>query len=458
MTSLQLENTVLAGRYLIRQRLGVGRQAEIFLALDQASEQPVVIKAASFPGLRAPLSAEGQHGRTVRFRQEGIWLDYLRHPHIVPYLAGGAARDVAGVQFDYHVLEYLAGGDLASFSTSLGGLSLTDALHLFRQAVVALTHCHSLGVIHRDVEPANLLLTADRQTLKLADFGSATSDEDPAAGQWNGYSQPHLYQPPECQPGQCAPPSAATDGYALAKTLYAVLAGRPPLELVGQPITALPPRMAEHPSAGALLKVLNQATASFVTDRYPSVAAFWADVERAAAVVSPVALLVSGDSKTGEPNATVSLPTTDHGHADAALKSVSSEGLLRSDLPSPVTTRLIGVGVVLGCLVLFIGSLVALYRFARESVRGQQRPRPAAASPARPLFHVKIVTPTKVQAAPLENPTARDWIGELSAGTEADVLEIRGQFYRVRPQKWVQRKSASISEGWVPRETVDGGL
>ncbi|MFQ3640245.1 MAG: protein kinase, partial [Chloracidobacterium sp.] len=182
MTSLQLENTVLAGRYLIRQRLGVGRQAEIFLALDQASEQPVVIKAASFPGLRAPLSAEGQHGRTVRFRQEGIWLDYLRHPHIVPYLAGGAARDVAGVQFDYHVLEYLAGGDLASFSASLGGLSLTDALHLFRQAVVALTHCHSLGVIHRDVEPANLLLTADRQTLKLADFGSATSDEDPAAG------------------------------------------------------------------------------------------------------------------------------------------------------------------------------------------------------------------------------------------------------------------------------------
>ncbi|QUW00711.1 protein kinase [Chloracidobacterium sp. MS 40/45] len=469
---LQLESMLLAGRYRIRSRLVTESRSGIFLALDDVSRQLVVVKAfptpCSAPGLPAP-TADGLGWRQTRFRLEGVWLDRVSHPYIVLRLAGGSAHDPAGCPFDYHVLEYLPGGTLAALSHAWQGLPLLKTVNLLRQAAAALTHCHALGIIHGDVVPENLLLTSDHRTVKLADFGSATGDDEPAAmdeGKFAGRLS--RYAPPEARLGAGLPLSAAADVYALARTFQATLTGDPFLESQ-TPIQTLPPKLATQPGAEALLQVLQRATATNVTDRYPTVAAFWAEAEQAVAAmpatdappVMPVAIPAAvvtpvQAAPDGPPAATDE--ADDSAVVTGAAGETSREDISPVALPPPLTTRLIGVGVVVAVVALFIGGLVALYRLARASARAHWHGQPPPATSARPLFQVKVLRPTRAYATPTENPTPRDWLGELPAGVEADVLEISGRFYRVRPQRWGRRKSPAVNEGWVLREHVDGGL
>ncbi len=469
---LQLENMVLAGRYRIRSRLVRESRSGIFLALDDVSRQLVVVKAfpapCSAPGLPAP-TTDGLDWRRTRFGMEGVWLDRVSHPYIVLRLAGGSAHDPAGCPFDYHILEYLPGGTLAALSHAWQGLPLLTTVNLLRQAAAALTHCHALGIIHGDVVPENLLLTSDHRTLKLADFGSATGDDEPAAmdkGKFTGWLS--RYAPPEARLGAVLPLSAAADVYALARTFHAVLTGDPFLESQ-TPVQTLPPRLATQPGAEALLQVLQRATATNVTDRYPSVAAFWAEAEQAVAAMpttdAPLVMPVATPAAAVTPVQAASdgLPATTDEADDLAVVTGADGETSRDDtspaaLPPPLTTRLIGVGVVVAVVALFIGSLVALYRLARASAREHWYGQSPPATSTRPLFQVKVLRPTKAYATPTENPTLRDWLGELPSGVEADVLEISGRFYRVRPQRWARRRSSSVNEGWVLREHVDGGL
>ena len=465
---LQLENVVLAGRYRIRSRLVTGSRSGIFLALDDVSQQLVVIKAfprpGSAPGPPAP-TVNGPDWRQTRFRLEGVWLDRVSHPYIVLRLDSGSAHDPAGCPFDYHVLEYLAGGTLAALSHAWQGLSLLKTVNLLRQAAAALTHCHALGVIHGDVVPENLLLTGDHRTLKLADFGSATGDDELAAmneGKFTGWLS--RYAPPEARLGAGLPLSAAADVYALARTFHATLTGDPFLES-RTPIQTLPPKLATQPGAEALLQVLQRATATNVTDRYPTVAAFWAEVEHAVAAMPTTEIpLTTSTAAVASVQAVPDNPPAAADETDDASIATGAAGETLCDvaspveLPSPLTTRLIGVGVVVAVVVLFISGLVALYRLARASARAHWYGQSPPAASARPLFQVKVLRPTKAYATPTENPTPRDWLGELPAGVEADVLEISGRFYRVRPQRWGRRKSPAVNEGWVLREYVDGGL
>ncbi|WP_058866380.1 serine/threonine-protein kinase [Chloracidobacterium thermophilum] len=464
---LQLENVVLAGRYRIRSRLVTGSRSEIFLAFDDVSRQLVVVKAfpmpCSAPGFPAP-TADGPDWRQTRFRLEGVWLDRVSHPYIVLRLDSGSAHDRMGCTFEYHVLEYLPGGTLAALSQAWQGLSLLKTVNLLRQAAAALTHCHALGIIHGDVVPENLLLTSDHRTLKLADFGSATGDDEPATmdeGKFTGWLS--RYAPPEARLGAGLPFSAATDVYALARTFQAALTGDPFLESQ-TPIQTLPPKLATQPGAGALLQVLRRATATNITDRYPSVAAFWSELEQAVAAMPTTEAPLTVPIAAAPVQTVPDNPPTTVGRVErtslvaSAVGEVSDQVAASKDLPSPLTTRLIGVGVVVAVVVLFIGSLVALYRLARASARAHWYGQSPPATSTRPLFQVKVLRPTKAYATPTENPTPRDWLGELPAGVEADVLEISGRFYRVRPQRWGRRKSPSVNEGWVLREHMDGGL
>lgn len=469
---LQLENAELDGRYRVERRLAAGAETEIFLARDKTTRQPVVVKAFVAHLRRLSPPAEPTHPRLAAFHREGVRLDRLSHPNIVRRLASGRARDSAGAPFDYHVLEYLAGGTLDALSRSAGGLPPSKALPLLRQAAAALTHCHALGVIHGDVEPTNLLLTDDHQTLKLADFGRAADDET----LWDESGFPsdgaRLYAPPECvaDGGGKRVYSAATDVYGLAKTLYAVLAGEPPAACVGRPIEAPPSSAVAQPSAEALLGVLRRATATPVTARYPSVAAFWAEVE---SVLTPpvetTLLLTSAPSGATTAGASVvqreerkppEAPDGDPAAADARASSADPAPPTppTGPLPSPTTTRWIGVGVFLAAVVLFIGGLTALYRLARASAREHVRGRTPPAAQSRPWFKVKVSAPTKVYAAPTETPTPHDWLGDLPPGVEADVLDMQGGFYLVRPQRWARRKAATVTKGWIPRERTDGGF
>src|SRR5205823_1950482 len=130
-------------------------------------------------------------------------------------------------------------------------LSFDRALGYLKQLCAGLAHAHECGVIHRDVKPQNLLLTADRQTIKIADFGVAKLEAADGAITRVGTN---IYAAPEHNPlvqtsaldsGSLSSSrflTPAADIYSLAKTAYTIICGESPRRFAHDPITELPDR------------------------------------------------------------------------------------------------------------------------------------------------------------------------------------------------------------------------
>jgi serine/threonine protein kinase len=296
MPELRLENSLVDERYEVRERLGLGSYAEIWVAYDHlANRREVVLKALN-TSLQGTPDAELERTLVENFQNEALALDAVRHPHVILRLGHGTAADLRGVPFHYLVLEYMPGGDLLRLCRRQPGnrLALGQALFYFKQACEALAYAHNQGIIHRDLKPNNLLLSANQQTLKVADFGVAklaTGEEAEITRVGAG-----IYAPPEHHPdeirgkttGRVERLTAAADIYSLAKSVYTVICGRSPSQFVCQPITALPPEAQREPWAGGLLRVLQRATASEPADRYASVVEFWSDLANVAVLAEDV--------------------------------------------------------------------------------------------------------------------------------------------------------------------------
>ncbi|HET9787694.1 MAG TPA: protein kinase, partial [Pyrinomonadaceae bacterium] len=175
MAELKLQQSRLDGRYDVLECLGRGSYAEIYVAKDNAAPEgaptTVVIKALNIYLQETP-DAELERTLVANFQNEAVALDRVRHPHIINRLGHGTAIDLAGTTFHYIVLEYLPGGDMLALSRH-HPLSIEKTLFYLEQVCSGLAHAHECGVIHRDIKPQNLLLTADRKILKIADFGVA---------------------------------------------------------------------------------------------------------------------------------------------------------------------------------------------------------------------------------------------------------------------------------------------
>src|ERR687885_3015775 len=175
MSELKLQQTRLDGRYDIIECLGRGSYAEIYAARDEAAvagqPQMVVIKALNV-FLQGAIDPELEVTLIDNFRNEAVALDRVRHPNVINRLGHGTAIDLAGQTFHCLVLEYLSGGTMADLCRH-SPLTIEQALFYLDQVCAGLQHAHDRGVIHRDIKPQNLLFTADRQTVKIADFGVA---------------------------------------------------------------------------------------------------------------------------------------------------------------------------------------------------------------------------------------------------------------------------------------------
>jgi serine/threonine protein kinase len=274
---LRLENSVVDDRYFVDRCLGRGSYAEIFLAYDHAADDtPVIIKSLN-TSLQGTPDPELEQTLIENFQNEAIALDRVRHPHIIQRLGHGTAADLAGVPFHYLVLEYMPGGDLWSLCRTRK-LNLDDAVSWFQQVAEALAYAHSQRVIHRDIKPNNILLSANHQILKIADFGVAKMTLDDVSEITRVGT--NVYAPPEHHPDVRADdlnekltPSA--DVYSLAKTIYTSMTGRAPRQFSRLPISELPADFQSEVWSGALLSVLSKATATRVADRYQTVEEFW---------------------------------------------------------------------------------------------------------------------------------------------------------------------------------------
>src|SRR6266849_6320741 len=240
MTELKLLQCRLDGRYDIEDCLSRGSYAEIYVARDLAAgdEQfrKVVIKALNvlLQGYQDP---DLERTLIQNFQNEAVALDRVRHPHIISRLGHGTALDLTGTAFHYIVLEYLGGGELSQLCRK-EPLKLDRALFYLQQLCAGLAYAHQCGVIHRDIKPQNLLLTADHETLKIADFGVARLEAAEGAITRVGTN---IYSAPEHNPLMHTDQLDATfllegrqhltpaaDIYSLAKTTYTLLAGEPP--------------------------------------------------------------------------------------------------------------------------------------------------------------------------------------------------------------------------------------
>lgn len=293
MAELKLQQSRLDGRYDILECLGRGSYAEIYVANDNAaaddSPRTIVIKALNLYLQDTP-DTELERTLVLNFQNEAVALDRVRHPNVINRLGHGTAIDLAGTTFHYMVLEYLPGGDMLAF-TKTRPLSIQRALFYLEQICSGLAHAHRCGVIHRDIKPQNLLLTEDKEVVKIADFGVARLDANEGAITRVGTN---IYSAPEHNPlvqtGQLDTTglklpheqlSPAADIYSLAKTTYALLAGESPRRFAQHALSELPEQLREQYWAIPVLRVLEKATQSRPDARYQTVEEFWDDLAEA---------------------------------------------------------------------------------------------------------------------------------------------------------------------------------
>lgn len=206
---------ILAGRYAVDRQIGQGGMAWVFLAQDLKHNRPVAIKVLR-PALAAAIGAE-------RFVREIEIAAKLSHPHILPLYDSGEA---AG--FLYYVMPFVDGESLRDRLSRERQLPLDEALKITRDVADALAYAHSIGVVHRDVKPENILLKSGHAV--VADFGIARAI-DAAAGDKLTETGILVGTPTYMSPEQVAG-DAIIDGrsdiYSLGCVLYEMLAGEPP--------------------------------------------------------------------------------------------------------------------------------------------------------------------------------------------------------------------------------------
>ncbi|NLE87707.1 MAG: serine/threonine protein kinase [Myxococcales bacterium] len=202
-------------RYRLVKPLAVGAMGEVFEACHVDLGRPVALKVL-------PRAASGSAERRQRFRTEARAIARLAHDNLVTLHDFGIAADG---RF-YYAMELLEGESLEA-RLRRGPLEWRRAVELAIQACAALEAAHGAGVIHRDITPANLFLTASG-TVKLLDFGVARFATEPRAG---GEAQPAVIGTPEyLAPEQAAGADAdeRADIYALGAVLYEMVTGLPP--------------------------------------------------------------------------------------------------------------------------------------------------------------------------------------------------------------------------------------
>jgi eukaryotic-like serine/threonine-protein kinase len=230
---------ILAGRYELGARLGVGGMSTVVSAFDQRLEREVAIKL-----LAEHLADDDQF--VTRFRREALAAARLVHPNIVQVFDFGL--DQASHRY-YIAMELVRGQSGAEILREEGVLDVREALSIVGQSCRGLEYAHRNGVVHRDVKPGNLLRGEDG-VVKLADFGIAKAiSEESSITQVGSVLGTAAYLAPEQAAGEQAGPAA--DLYALGVVTYQFLSGRLPYE--AQSLTELalkqqrelPPRLDE---------------------------------------------------------------------------------------------------------------------------------------------------------------------------------------------------------------------
>ncbi|WP_334313612.1 caspase, EACC1-associated type [Streptomyces sp. HD] len=262
---------LLGGRYELDREFGQDGISEIRLAHDTRLDSTVVVMT---------LRAEFAHDQRLQaeFRRDVRSTASLNHPAIVAVHDRGEGY-VDGVLVPYIVMEHVDGSTVDELLDSGRGLPPTDALKVTSDILQGLEHAHRNGIVHRDISPANVMLTRDGHA-KVTGFGSPhPSDDDRAV----------VPRPDYCSPEQALgrPTDARSDLYMTGCLLYALLTGRPPFSGESETSTVVrhvlddppPPSSLEPAVAPETDAVVLTALAKRPDERYQSADAMRSDIE-----------------------------------------------------------------------------------------------------------------------------------------------------------------------------------
>lgn len=259
------------GEYEVMEEVGRGAMGVVYRAVDRRIGREVALKIIKMTEL-----GEGQSREQLqeRLRREARAAGILSHPRIVTIYGLQELENV-----NYIVMEFVNGPTLTQLLEKVGSLPAQRVGEIIQQAAQGLDYAHRRGVFHRDVKPANLMIS-DTDEVKITDFGVAKIVKDQGMTQAGTLMGTPYYMSPEQIMGQTL--TGASDQFALAVIAYELLAGRKPFDsenlpgLIHQILTQPPPNcepMNEQfgPGVGEVLK---KALSKNPSDRFPSCTAF----------------------------------------------------------------------------------------------------------------------------------------------------------------------------------------
>ncbi|EOM74244.1 Stk1 family PASTA domain-containing Ser/Thr kinase [Rhodococcus rhodnii] len=284
----------LSSRYELGEILGFGGMSEVHLARDVRLSRDVAIKV-----LRADLARDPTF--YLRFRREAQNAAALNHPAIVAVYDTGEAETEAG-PLPYIVMEYVEGDTLRDIVRTSGPLTPRRAMEVVSDVCAALDFSHRNGIVHRDVKPANVMITRNG-AVKVMDFGiaRAISDASQSMTQTAAVIGTAQYLSPEQARGEQV--DARSDVYSLGCVLFEVLTGEPPFS-GDSPVAVAVQHVREDPRLPSTLNpdipreldsIILKAMSKNPANRYQSAADMRSDLVRVLGGQRPSAPMVMND-------------------------------------------------------------------------------------------------------------------------------------------------------------------
>ena len=347
---------LLAGRYQVGERVGIGGMADVYVGTDVRLGRRVAIKLLKSSLARDPAFRS-------RFRREAQDAAKMSNPTIVRIFDAGeeTTTDPHGLeaQVPFIIMEFVEGRVLKDIIAS-GPLPPGEATRIIEQVLTALEYSHRAGVVHRDIKPGNIMVTPTGQ-VKVMDFGiaRAVSESSATLAETSAIVGTAQYFSPEQARGEAVDPR--TDLYSAGVVLFEMLTGRAPfvdlnpVAVAYQHVNELPPAPSTLNSAVSpmLDAVVLRAMSKDRFARYQGAAEFRHDVASAAAGNAPTRTMAGTSEFTStlfgvDPSMTAG--------SDATLRQLTAQ---QTD-NSVQTQRRPPVAWIWGAVVVIIGLVAAV--------------------------------------------------------------------------------------------------